>query len=241
MSDQDTSLFNQAIQSAQQGKVDQTQNQQQQVDINAAFADQLAVIKNEEGAPKYKTVEDALKALQNSQSHIQTLEQENSTLRETASKAKSTEEILGILNSSKNKQSDDNQQQIDVESIKALVNTTLSERQQQELQRTNQQKVTAALINKFGDKAEEMYKKKADELSLSLATLDNLAAVSPAAVLEYFSAKEQSIAKNNKSSINTDILGHSQQRSQTKSIMYGSSNADMVNAWRVAVDSVGQQ
>lgn len=70
----------------------------------ASPTDLLMAIKNENGEPKYKTVEDALKALANSQAFIPQLlqekkivEEELKTTREQASKQASIEEVLKKL------------------------------------------------------------------------------------------------------------------------------------------------
>ncbi len=57
----------------------------------------LATIVNEEGKPKYSSVQDALKALASSQAHIKTLESENSQLREAKTTALTLEEVLKAI------------------------------------------------------------------------------------------------------------------------------------------------
>lgn len=210
------------------------------VDVNAIYADQLSAIKNQEGSSKYSTVTDALHALKASQEYISTLETENSSLRDAGVKAKTTDEILGLLDSNKNK-SDDNRSQFDAETIKELVNSTVNEREQVTIAQSNQDSVASALTKTYGDKAEEMYVKKAEELGISVDTLNSLASTSPKAALAYFVEPTTTQANTNiTSSVNTENFNRTD-KNLDPNIMFGASSTQMIDLWRDTAKSVELQ
>ena len=174
----------------------------------------LQSIKNDKGEPKYKTVEDAIKALQHSQSYIPTLtdekkrlEQELEEARLQAAKVAELESTVArLLNSSPAPTSAP--AVIDESKIEELVTRTLTQKQIQATQEQNQKAVTAAVISKFGDKAEEVFYGKAAELGMTKAEINQLAASRPKAVLSLLGIQdtvvpEQTRKQSTQTALNT--------------------------------------
>lgn len=160
-----------------------------------APADLLASIKNEAGEQKYKTIEDALKALASSQAFIPQLlgekkaaEEELLSLREKVNKIDSIEDVIKKLTAN-----DDNKQVVtppasglSAEAVQELVRNSLLEQEKAKVQKDNLAKVDNALKQKFGDKTKEVIAAKAAELGSSPEELGKLAVVNPNMVLALF-------------------------------------------------------
>ena len=174
--------------------------------------DLLASIKNEQGEPKYKTVEDAIKALASSQAFIpqllsekKTLEEEIVTLREKAKKVDNIDEVLAKLSA---KEPDPSAKEtpsasgLNEEAVVNLVKKALEDRDNVSKQRTNLQLVQATLAEKFGDKATEAVRKKAQELGTTPEKLGQLSVENPNLVLALFNAEKVKPAQPSTSSVN---------------------------------------
>lgn len=205
------------------------------------YSQLLEEITNEQGEPKYSNVEDAIKALKNSQEHISTLEMENHQLREGMQKAKTVDDILGQLDSTRN-QSDDNQTSFSMEDIASYIEQTLEQREARLAAQGNLSSVKDRLVSTYGEKADEVYANKAQELGLSTDMLDHLAAISPQAVTAYFDNKSSSnttTSKNLSGTVNTEAFQkHNESPQAPKSIMYGASTEDMISAWKQTYDNL---
>lgn len=156
----------------------------------------LQSIKNDKGEPKYKTVEDAIKALQHSQTYIPTLtdekkrlEQELEEARLQAAKVAELESTVArLLNSSATPTSA--APVLDESKIEELVTRTISRTKAQEDAQKNTQAVVSAVAAKFGDKAEEVFYGKAAELGMTKAEINQLASIRPKAVLSLLGIQE---------------------------------------------------
>lgn len=179
-------------------------------------ADLLSQIKNEKGEQKYKTLEDALVGLQHSQSFIQTLrkekqqvEEEVSSLRPVAEKVTELERVVLQLTQPNNAPAPTPAPAISEESIAQLVEQTLSKKQQAEVAKANIQAVSVAVQKEFGEQAEQVFYSKAEELGLSRAEVNQLAARTPQAVLKMLGITEVKQVPNavpTRTSINTASL-----------------------------------
>lgn len=209
------------------------------IDVNATYADQLSAIKTEEGATKYSNVSDALHALKSSQEHIKDLETENASYREEGKKAKTTDEILALLDSRKN-ETGDTQPQIDMEKIQNLVKDTITQTEYEKLSLQNQTGVAKTLANKFGEKAPEVYIAKANELGIPIDMFDQLSATSPKAVLEYFDTKIQSnTSKNIQSSSTVENFTTSTPKVDPNIMkIFEPATSPQVEMWRNVVNSM---
>ena len=206
------------------------------VDTNANYADQLSAIKTEEGTTKYSNVSDALHALRSSQEHIKNLENENASYREEGKKAKTTDEILGLLDSRKTETAD-TQPQIDMEKLQNLVRDTITQTETDKLSLQNQTGVARTLANKFGEKAAEMYIEKANQLGIPIGMFDQQSATSPKAVLEFFGTKIQSnTSKNIQGSNNINELTATTKKYDPNIMkIFESATSPQVEMWRSVV------
>jgi hypothetical protein len=159
------------------------------------FADKLKTIVNDNGQPKYESVDKALDALTASQAHIKKLEdeakareQELQKSREEAMRATTLEEIVQRL-APKNKTPDDPLKTVNVEeTIAKKVQDALGAQQQKATADAKGLVVRNALVNKFGDveKTRDAIAAKAAELGMSVSALQSMSTQSPKAVLALF-------------------------------------------------------
>lgn len=194
---------------------------------------------------KYRTAEDALKALPHAQKHIQTIEEENARMKEELGKRKTAEELLeefklsGIQPASADKQPS---APVDVEAIVASV---LAKKDAQTTAQKNISVVVNTFTEAFGDKTkgEEMYNKVAEESGLSVAALNQLAATSPEAVMRLagITKKQETIPGKVQSTVNAQAFGDKPQGELSARLKPGASTKDMVNAIKVAREKVIQQ
>lgn len=189
-------------------------NQNSNPNNGAAFQDLLSLITNEAGEPKYKTVKDALVALQHSQSFISTLKNEKTELESKLNEASSVaakvtelESVLAKITSAPAPSPAPAPTASPEVDVQGLVKQVLSQEKEAERANANISSVTTALKQQFGDKAEEVFYTRAQEAGLSKAEINTLAAKSPAAALRIIGVQA---AKPNTptqgSSINTTNL-----------------------------------
>jgi hypothetical protein len=195
----------------------------------------LKEIVNEQGVPKYSTVTDALKALQASQEHIRRIEQENASLRETAIKVKTTEELLATL---KPKTEDVTTKPVEIESV---VEKVLKQREQQSKEVENLNEVITTITQLFGEeKASQVFYDKAQEVGLSREEINKLAAKSPKLVIKLFTDKAQpKPSPSNLPGIRPEAL-KDKPTVPVKSGMSLGSTADLLASWRQAGDKAKQ-
>lgn len=200
MSD-DQSIFNQSESSTQ--PEDQTVVTDPQT--NPTTPDPVSEYVGE--GKKYQTVEDALKATDHAQAHIANLEKEQAELREELSRRLTMDEAL-----SKIKAEQDNAGQPSVEldesKLEEIINSKLRSVEAQKTVATNINTVIEKLTAKYGDteKAREAYMTKANELGLSIESLNKLSGESPTAVLSMLGVdtKQEVIPQTTQSSVNTE-------------------------------------
>lgn len=178
-----------------------------------ALADQLAAIKNDNGEPKYKSVEEAIKALANSQAFIpqllsekKQLEEEINTLREKAKKVDNIDEVLAKLSAQKEpeKQEEKTPQTsgLSEEAVVNLVRKALEQKENESKQQSNLTRVQNSLKEKFGDKTKEMVAKKAAELNTTPEAIGQLSVSNPDLVLALFNTASAKPIQPSTSSVN---------------------------------------
>lgn len=221
------------------------------------YADLLMGIKNEDGQPKYRTVEDALKALQHSQSFIDQLKNESATARAEAEAARAEAARVAEIERSVQKLIEgQNQppvsttpQAVDENAIAALVQRTLAETQQKTTREQNLSTVVKKLQERFGAEADVKFYSKAQELGFTKAEINDLAAKSPAAVFQLIGITEtgKPQASPFQSSFNTSGFsntGDTYVKANTKSVLLGATSqevADEASASRKMVDELHAQ
>ena len=193
---------------------------------------------------KYNSIEDALKSVPHAQKHIQTLESELATLKEELTKRKTAEELLDELKSGIQQPENTTQSAgIDQDTITNLLNQTLENREKQAKAKSNADAVARKFVEKYGDKAEEVYNKIAQESGLNVQQLNNLAASSPNVVLKLSGLEGSStpVGKSS-SSVNTEALNTKVDPNQLSArVKSGATTKDLVNAWKIAGEKVKSQ
>ncbi len=163
------------------------------------FADQLASIKNAEGQPKYGDVNAALTALQHSQDYIPQLQQEKdalaaevATLKVQIAEATKLEDVVQRLTAQQEPPAATPAPGLD----EAGVLDIMAKQRQADTRKENMAAVQTALVNQFGDKAQEVLQSKATELGTDLKSLAEMAQASPKLVLSLFGADHPSEGLN---------------------------------------------
>jgi hypothetical protein len=232
MSDQDTSLF----QNGEAPAAEPGSSAPAPVDTGS---DLLKVITNEAGEQKYKDVPTALQALVSSQQYIPQLhtkldekDNEIKTLREELIRSKAVEDIVDRLQAEPQAPAVQPTPGLDADSAAEMFENILDAREQKHARAQNTKAVTDALLEKFGEKAEEVFYGKGAELGLDKNALNDLAGTSPAAVLALFqtASKQTSVDVSQGTLISSveqkedDLrLG----RNSGKSVLMGSTSADV--------------
>lgn len=180
---------------------------------------------------KYATVEEALKSIPHAQRHIETLSQQQQALKAEADKIRAERETYELL---LKQQSEHIQPPVvsglDATQVERLLEQRLQREKVESAQKANIGSVQAELNKRFGEKAQEVFENRAKELGLDL---NALASTSPKAVLELFpKAKETSASPSG--SVNTSALSHVAKAVDHKPVMFGSTTADLIAAWRRA-------
>jgi hypothetical protein len=222
MSDQ-TSIFGSTTNSSQDNGTPSGTSTTQPNASPDPLKDLLAQIKNEQGEPKYKTVEDALKGLMHAQGFIQTLtaekktvEQELSALRPVAEQVTELRAVVERLT----QPSTTTQQTVEVkgvseEQVAKLVEATLSRAEQARVAKQNLEAVANAAKTVFGEKAEAEFYGRARELGMSQEEINAMAARTPKAALKLLGIEDKTQAKTGSSaptgSINTTDFSHNTQ------------------------------
>lgn len=159
-------------------------------------ADLLKLIVNDKGEPKYKTIQDALVGLQHANAHIQTLvtekrqvEQEKLSLQTAAEKVAELERVVAELTKAPTQATP---AVVDPTQIQEMVSQAISATKTQEVQKQNTSVVVNAAKQTFGEKAEEMFYSRAQDVGLSREQINALAASSPQAALKILGLASQS-------------------------------------------------
>lgn len=158
---------------------------------------------------KYKTVEEAVRALAHANHHISTLEGETHTLREQVSQAKTIEDVMARLASNQNPEgkdtgSDDQSQsqpKQDGEDVEATVKRLLEQQMSAQSANSNKQSVIDAMTKQFGTKAGEVWDSVEKELGVDL---EQMSASSPTAVLKLLGVTGSQAPSQSGSSFNGD-------------------------------------
>lgn len=162
---------------------------------NSNLEDLLKNIKNENGEQKYKSLEDALVALDHSQKYIPELKNQLSgtqtqldEMKSEMAKFSNIEESVQRLLAQQQTQRETTPEAtgLDEQAVIKLVQDSLKQTKQIEMLNANQQKVNDALVGKYGEKAIEVLDSKAAELHTTRQALGELSKQNPELVLALF-------------------------------------------------------
>lgn len=159
--------------------------------VASPYDELLASITNEEGKPKYRNVEDALRGNQHAQEHIRNLENDNRKVKEEYNRM---EELVRQL-SEKEEQAKTNESaatpaesespqpdaSLNFDTMYEQFKQRMSAEEQQKRAEANKQKALESVQAKYADKSADFLKEKAAELSVSTDFLLDMAATSPTA------------------------------------------------------------
>lgn len=154
---------------------------------------------------KYKTVDDLAKAYVNADDFINKLKEENRQLREQVTAAKTIDEVLERLSKQDLTPVDDNPpvQGIKPEDVQQLVEKTLQSREQQSRRANNLTLADKLMKDKFGSKAEEIFKQRASSPEKAQILME-LAATDPQEFLSLFAGSASAPVNNmDTSSVNS--------------------------------------
>lgn len=147
---------------------------------------------------KFKTQEDLARGKLESDQFIAQLQRELAGLREDLNQRVRMEELLERLEETRsndgtnsNETNHSSGERPNDPDLETLINKTISKREQQNTANQNVAEVRKALEGYFGEDYEAKLKAKAEELSLPIAELNDLAKKSPKAFLELVGVREQ--------------------------------------------------
>lgn len=161
------------------------------------FNDLLKNIKNENGEQKYKSIEDALVALDHSQKYIPELksqltgtQQQLEEMRNEMNKFSGIDETVQRLLAQQQSSADTPPvtSGLDEQAVMKLVQASLQQNKQLEQTEANLRKVNDSLLSKYGDKTVEVLDAKAAELHTTRQALGELSKQNPDLVLALFNA-----------------------------------------------------
>ena len=194
---------------------------------------------------KYATVEAALKSVPHAQKHIMTLEEELANAKAELEKRRTAEELVEQIKNQGFPKSETTPQTegLSADSVAEIVKSQLSQLEVERKAKENTTQVVKAFQAKFGEKAEEMFIKVAEESGIPIAALNNLSASSPSAVFKLagIDAPNKAITKPT-SSVNTEALQLNQPHQELSAkVKQGATTKDVTNAWRIAGEKVKQK
>ena len=198
----------------------------------------LAGITDENGRQKYADVETALKALKTSQEYIPNLQTEIQDLKQRMELNNEVKTVSDLLNSTTQEpQATPEAAPATTEAkpegtgpeMQEMFEAFMAERESRNQAATNVQSVKDQLATQYGEKQAEVYEGKAQELGVSVEFLNDMAAKSPKAVLEYFKKPTGSptVAPGN----SANVSGVAPQPEPIKNVMYGASTQEVKDVW----------
>jgi hypothetical protein len=152
---------------------------------------------------KYKTPEELAKAYTNADQFIETLKEENRKLREQTMAAKTIDDVLERMSKQSNAPENDNPpaQGYTPEDVQQLVEKTLVGREVAKARTDNLMLADKLMKEKFGEKAEEVFKQRATTQAKAHILMD-LAANDPQEFLSFFAG----VVPNNSNTMDTGSM-----------------------------------
>lgn len=196
----DQSIFNNSSTEATPQTPPANSNPQVPPQDNSLFTDQLAAITNERGEQKYSTVPEALKGTAHAQQHILDLKQEledlknnNTSLRDDLSNRPTLSTIEEMLASQTPATPGQTLGEEDVTTIvaNALAKSEADSKAQAVAitAKANLDTVIKTVVEAHGEKAEEVFYAKAQEMGMTIEAFNTLASQSPQVVLQLVGGK----------------------------------------------------
>lgn len=195
------------------------------------FAHQLASIVAEDGRQKYADVSTALASIPHAQTKIRELSEQLSQAQEEITKRKGMEDMLAQLQASQAPVAETpSVQGLDEQAISQLIQSQLTQSEAAKIAEQNRLKVKDALVSAFGDKAQEVFAARAEELGIPADTLAEQAKSHPDFVLAQFAGTKVSNAQPVKSSVQPTAI--TPQPAAFKPVMRGATMKSVVDAYK---------
>ena len=194
---------------------------------------------------KYRSVEDALRSLPHAQTHISTLEAENTRMKEELAKRATAAELLeDIRNSSQQQATTIPAVEVNQDVVSAIVKQQLALNTQETLRNQNTDLVVNAFRAVYGDKAKDMFSKVSADNGMTVAQLEQMVSTTPTAVLNLAGLGAKKAPASNSfttGTINTQTnLNTNPTTAHSKVINYGSSK-DIAEAFGRAREIVNNR
>lgn len=190
---------------------------------SSPYLEMLKEIKNDKGEQKYKTPEEAFKALKHAQDYIPSLHQqidalktEKKTLEDRYEKSLSIEEKLDLL---LNKEVDVEDTETPVPDIKPvetnnfnidqideIIEKRLMQREQMSVENSNISLVSSTFESLYGEKAKEVIANKATEMGVTPEYFKNIAKTSPNMIFSIFGINNTKGSSNLNSTFKSESL-----------------------------------
>jgi DNA repair exonuclease SbcCD ATPase subunit len=175
--------------------------------MQSSATDLLTLIKNDSGQPKYASIEEALKSVAHSQTHIATLESEarqkdqaiseyESKVRELTERVQTLEAASDYLKridmsntNTEQSQEKDQSQAVDETTIASLIQKHLAEAESKKNRQDNLNKVMATLSTNHGDSVGKVLQDGMKAYGFNEQQVQELASNNPSAFLKLFDIK----------------------------------------------------
>lgn len=236
--------------------VNQEENKTPETPASDPYATLLTMITNENGEPRYGSVEKALSSIPHAQSHIKTLEEElrverekNKQLSTEAEKIKALEETIAQLTAAGQEQPAGNEQTpqtgvVTEDAVAEYVRKALEAQKTSEALDLNKRQVLTEVINTYGDKSAEFLKAKAEENGYTPEEFEQFIATKPKAALNLLKMGSTSPGvKPSTSSYKLPSQGTSNDEplKPEKSIMYGVSQKEQMEWFRKSKEATNRR
>lgn len=250
MSDQDTSIF--GNQNSQETPAQTNTSGVSPTQPNDELATLLVSIKNERGEQKYRTVQDALKALGHSQEYIPELsqklkqqEQELAEARAAAAKVAELERVVQSLTEAKPHTETPSQSGLSEEQVAAQVVRILSEQGKKKVAEDNVATVVNTVKKVYGDKAESVFYGRAQELGMTVDQFNSLAASTPKAVLKLLGLEDKAVMPSQSPTQTFNTTGLEPRKDtfvgrNSQAVQVGATSNELINETRNAKKMVDE-
>lgn len=207
---------------------------QQPGQSDADYAAYLQAIVNDEGKPKYNSVEEALKGAANAQEYIRQLKSQLSQLEQQAAKGAAINDVMDAIKNQQSQGADQPSKSLGEEDVSAMFQKLLSKAKEDEIKAANESKFSEAIKSAYGDKAKDFIGTKAKELGINTSLLQEMAQTSPVAALQLLGVTgQQPKNSTNKSTVNTVGFNTGAQQNQQRTYNMGAGTTkDLVAEWR---------
>lgn len=199
--------------------------------MSGLFVDQLSSIKTEDGRQKYADVPTALASIPHAQAKISELSSKVEQLEAELAKKKGVEEMLERIETSKTAEGTPSNAALDEAKVMELLQRQFSQVETEKLKEANRKTVVGSLEAQFGDKAQDVFNSKAEELGVNPMFLSDLAMQHPKMVLSYFSQPTTNKANPTVGSVNTTSMSQTHPV-ERKAVTRGASSKDVLEQFR---------